>query len=86
VTQRDKLRGLLGGLNASDARGRKNIAFCDFIFGNQLERLATKSNFARRNCCACAETSTIRALPSAAMWVRRRIDQPPIATILRFGL
>ena len=46
----NQLCGLFRGLDASDSGSRKDVAFCDFVVGNQFERFALKFDFAFGNC------------------------------------
>jgi hypothetical protein len=49
MTKRNELRGLFGGLNAGNPRGRKDVTLCDLVVRNQIECLALKPDFSRRN-------------------------------------
>jgi len=55
VTQRNKMRRLLGCLNSSDARGRDDIALGDFISTDKIDGFFAQSNFSRRHRGARAE-------------------------------
>ena len=46
VTKRDEQRGLLGGLDAGDARGRKNISFRNLVRRDQGEGLGLQFDLA----------------------------------------
>ena len=49
------MRGLFGSLNPGNPRGRKDIAFCDLIFRNEIERFALELDFALSDRSARAE-------------------------------
>ena len=55
MAERNELRGLFGGLNASDPRSCKDIALRDLIFRNQIERSTLELNFAFSNRSARAQ-------------------------------
>src|SRR5207248_7278332 len=49
VTKRNQLRGLFGGLNAGNPRGREDVAFYHLVLRDQIECLALKPDFSHRN-------------------------------------
>src|SRR5438132_13997032 len=49
------MRGLFGSLNPGNPRGREDIAFCDLIFRNEIERFALELDFALSDRSARAE-------------------------------
>ena len=49
MTKRNQLRGLFGGLNAGNPRGREDVAFYHLVLRNQIECLALKPDFSHRN-------------------------------------
>jgi len=49
VAKGDEMRGIFRRLNPGNPRGREDIALCDLIFGNQIERFGLEPNFSCRN-------------------------------------
>src|ERR671918_2805033 len=49
VTQRNQTRSLLRGLNASDSSGCEDVALCNLITRNHIERLALEPNLSGGN-------------------------------------
>ena len=89
MAQRNELSRLLGRLDSGQARGRENIAFCNTIRRNQIERRRLQFD---PSCCDGLpmterfgrDVDHFRA--AVARNVRELLHgQPPIATILRPG-
>src|SRR5262245_3742325 len=62
MAKRNELRSLLSGLNSSNARGRKHIAFGDLISCDQIERFPLEPNLSACNGSSFTE------------WLRRNIN------------